>query len=252
MKNVLLSARELEVRYGAVLAVRGVSLEVCQGEIVALIGANGAGKSSILKALIGLNRPSAGTVVFQGQATESFPVHRKVARGLSLIPEGRRIFVDQTIDDNLRLGAVTQTHLSSAERAADRDRVYGLFPRLAERSKQMAGSLSGGEQQMLAIGRGLLSRPTLLMIDELSLGLAPKIVEQLIGVLRTLNQEGLTILLVEQMAVQALSVADRAYVLSNGKIVNQGAARELAQDPGIIANFLGKAHTPGHTPATVS
>lgn len=239
MSERLLEVTDLMVNYGAVSAVRNVSMHVGRGEIVALIGSNGAGKSSTLKAIMGLVRPGAGEIRFRDQETQSLPAYKKVAQGLCLIPEGRRIFVDQTVEDNLLLGAYVNRHRGKQLLQEGREKVYALFPRLAERAGQTAGSLSGGEQQMLAIGRGLLSDPEVLMIDELSLGLAPQIVDQLLTVLQQLNQDGLTVLLVEQLAAQALSIADRAYVMGNGAIQISGPAQTLLHDPDVIANFLG-------------
>jgi branched-chain amino acid transport system ATP-binding protein len=228
---MLLEVRGLQIRYGAATAVRGVDLEVRRGELVAIIGNNGAGKTSILRGISGLVRPSAGEVSFKGILTERLPAHRKVGLGLVMIPEGRLI-----------LGAYCRWRSARGEVANDFDRVFALFPRLKERLHQGAGTLSGGEQQMLAIARGLLSNPDLLIIDELSLGLAPKIVEQLMALLHDLNAKGLTILLVEQLASHALAIANRAYVVSNGQIQMQGTAGELAQSPEIMETFLGKKH----------
>jgi branched-chain amino acid transport system ATP-binding protein len=240
--EMLLSVSGLEIRYGAATAVRGVTLEVAAGELVAVIGNNGAGKTSILRGISGLVRPSAGSIVLRGMDVTGLPAHRKVARGLALIPEGRMIFADQTVEDNLMLGAYQRWSSDRAAVAADFEKVLTLFPRLKERRTQVAGSLSGGEQQMLAIARGLLAKPDLLMIDELSLGLAPKIVEQLMGVLKELNRAGLTILLVEQLASHALAIAHRAYVVSNGLVTQSGPASQLARDPEVMAAFLGKKH----------
>jgi branched-chain amino acid transport system ATP-binding protein len=240
--EMLLEVRGLQVRYGAAVAVRGVDLEVRRGELVAIIGNNGAGKTSILRGISGLIRPSAGEISFKGVATERLGAHRKVGLGLVMIPEGRLIFADQTVEDNLILGAYGRWRRARTEVANDFDRVFALFPRLKERLQQGAGTLSGGEQQMLAIARGLLAKPDLLMIDELSLGLAPKIVEQLMALLRDLNARGLTILLVEQLASYALTIANRAYVVANGRIHMQGTSGELAQSPEVMETFLGKKH----------
>jgi branched-chain amino acid transport system ATP-binding protein len=240
--DVLLEVEGLEIRYGAAVAVRDATLRVRRGELVAVIGNNGAGKTSILRGISGLVSPSAGCVRFAGEDFTRVPPHRKVARGLVMIPEGRLIFADQTVEDNLILGAYTRGGISSPEVPALK-RVFGLFPVLQARLGQQAGSLSGGEQQMLAIARGLLSEPKLLMIDELSLGLAPKVVDQLMGVLRELNQEGLTILLVEQLAAHALGVAHRAYVVANGRMAREGDAAQLARDPEVMEAFLGRKRT---------
>jgi branched-chain amino acid transport system ATP-binding protein len=239
---MLLEVRGLQIRYGAATAVRGVDLDVRRGELVAIIGNNGAGKTSILRGISGLVRPDAGEVSFKGMLTERLPAHRKVRLGLVMIPEGRLIFADQTVEDNLILGAYCRWRRARGEVANDFDRVFALFPRLRERLHQEAGTLSGGEQQMLAIARGLLSNPDLLIIDELSLGLAPKIVEQLMALLHDLNAKGLTILLVEQLASHALAIANRAYVVSNGRIQMQGTAGELAKSPEVMETFLGKKH----------
>ena len=241
-RQPVLAVKDLEIRYGAATAVRGVSLEVKEGELVAVIGNNGAGKTSMLRGISGLVRPAGGHVTFRGADITALPAHRRVTRGLAMIPEGRMIFADQTVEDNLVLGAYGRWGKARAEVEGDFERVYTLFPRLKERRTQQAGSLSGGEQQMLAIGRGLLSKPNLLMIDELSLGLAPKIVEQLMGLLRDLNRAGLTILLVEQLATHALAIADRAYVVTNGRITQEGVADSLAHDPEVMQAFLGKKH----------
>jgi branched-chain amino acid transport system ATP-binding protein len=238
--ELLLDVRDLEIRYGAATAVRGASLQVRRGELVAIIGNNGAGKTSILRGISGLVRPSAGEVIFKGEETARLPPHRKVARGIAMIPEGRLIFADQSVEDNMILGAYRRWQRERAAVEADFARMFALFPRLRERLHQRAGSLSGGEQQMLAIARGLLANPDLLIIDELSLGLAPKVVEQLMALLRELNARGLTILLVEQLASHALAIAQRAYVVANGKIELEGTAEQLAQSPQVMEAFLGK------------
>jgi branched-chain amino acid transport system ATP-binding protein len=238
--DILLDVRGLEIRYGAATAVRGVDLMVRRGELVAVIGNNGAGKSSIMRGISGLIRPQAGQVTFKGKNTTALGAHRKVEMGLALIPEGRLIFADQTVYDNLVLGAYTRWRRERAAVLAEFERIFELFPRIKERLHQRAGSLSGGEQQMLAIGRGLLSKPDLLMIDELSLGLAPKIVEQLMSLLRDLNANGQTILLVEQLASHALAIADQAYVIGHGKVELHGDAKSLARSPAVMAAFLGK------------
>ncbi|MCK6473157.1 MAG: ABC transporter ATP-binding protein [Planctomycetes bacterium] len=227
----------LDVFYGGIQALRGVSLDVRKGELVTLIGCNGAGKSTTLKTVSGMLKPKAGKVVFQEQPIEGRPSHDIVRRGLALCPEGRRIFPNLTVDENLDLGAYIRS--DRAEIRSDRDKMRGLFPILAERAKQLAGTLSGGEQQMLAIARALMSRPKLLMLDEPSLGLAPKLVEQIFQVLANLKREHVTILLVEQNARQALQVADRGYVLETGRIVKDGPARALADDPDVRKAYLG-------------
>jgi len=242
--DTLLEVKDLQIRYGAATAVRGADLHIRRGELVAVIGNNGAGKTSILRGVSGLVRPAGGSVVFKGSDTTRLGAHKKVGLGLALIPEGRMVFPDQTVEDNLILGAYTRWGREPAVVTADMERTFELFPRLKERLNQPAGSLSGGEQQMLAIARGLLSKPDLLMIDELSLGLAPKIVDQLMEVLRDLNAQGLTILLVEQLAAQALAIADRAYVVANGRTTLEGVASELLNDRQIMEAFLGTKQIP--------
>ncbi|EFI52703.1 MAG: ABC transporter ATP-binding protein [Pseudonocardiaceae bacterium] len=242
--DVLLEVRNLEIQYGAAIAVRGVDLIVRRGEFVSVIGNNGAGKTSILRGISGLVRPRAGSVLFKGEETANFPAYRKVSRGLAMVPEGRLIFADQTVEDNLILGAYGRWSCERDAALRDFATMFDLFPRLKERLHQRAGSLSGGEQQMLAVARGLVSKPDLLMIDEMSLGLAPKIVEQMMGVLRDLNSAGQTILLVEQLAAQALAISHRAYVVGHGKIELEGHADELADSPAVMEAFLGKKRQP--------
>lgn len=238
----LLDVQDLRVSYGRVEAVRGVSLSVAPGEFVAVIGSNGAGKSSTLKAIAGVVKPSGGRVLFDGQTVTGIPSHAMVAAGLALVPEGRHVFGDQTVEDNLRLGGYAHG-LDARAQNARLDEAYALFPRLGERRAQLAGSLSGGEQQMLAIARGLQSKPKLLVIDELSLGLAPKILEMLFPVLVGLNKAGLSILLVEQLAMQALTVASRACVMENGRILVSGLCQDLKSDPRVIEAYLGRRAT---------
>lgn len=240
MSSALLDIRDLELRYGAVTAVRGISLRVNRGQFVAVIGNNGAGKSSTMRGATGLVRPAGGRVYFREEDTTGLSADRKAARGLVMVPEGRLLFSDQTVEDNLILGAYLHGGLKQNESRATLADVLDLFPVLKQRLQQQAGSLSGGEQQMLAIARGLMSRPELLVIDELSLGLAPKIVDQLMAVLTTLNKGGLTILLVEQLASYALAVADYAFVISNGRISREGNANAMARDPEVMEAFLGK------------
>lgn len=237
--EVLLDVQNIGIRYGAATAVRDATLEVRKGELVAVIGNNGAGKTSILRGISGLVRPSAGKVWFKGRDITAMPAHEKVRLGLALIPESRMIFTDQTVEDNLILGAYSRWRADRQQVLEEIERHLELFPRLKARFQQPAGSLSGGEQQMLAIARGLLSKPELLMVDELSLGLAPMIVEQLMEVLRELNAKGLTILLVEQLAAHALSIADRAYVVSSGQTTMTGSAEEFSRDERIMEAFLG-------------
>jgi branched-chain amino acid transport system ATP-binding protein len=242
--EALLEIRNLEIRYGAAVAVRDVSMTVKRGQLVAVIGANGAGKSSLVRGATGLVRPSRGEVIFRGEDTTRLTADAKARRGLVMAPEGRLLFPDQTVDDNLILGAYVHGGLKGARTRRTRERVLEMFPRLRERLGQLAGSMSGGEQQMLAIARGLMAEPELFVIDELSLGLAPKIVDQLVGVLRDLNRQGLTILLVEQLAAHALGIANHAYVISNGRVAKEGPSASLARDPEVMAAFLGKAAPP--------
>ncbi len=235
-----LEVEGLEVAYGPVRALHGVSLWVDPGEIVAVIGANGAGKSTLLRAISGLLRPRAGRIWFDGQEITGWPPERIVARGLVHIPERRQLFASMSVEDNLRLGAYLR--LRRGERKGveeDLERVYEIFPRLKERRRQLAGTLSGGEQQMLAIGRGLMARPRMLLLDEPSLGLAPLLVRELFRIIVALREQGLTLLLVEQNARQALRVADRAYVMETGRIVREGPAAALLKDPALQVAYLG-------------
>ncbi|OYZ90319.1 MAG: branched-chain amino acid ABC transporter ATP-binding protein [Xanthobacter sp. 17-67-6] len=238
--DILLDIRALELRYGAAVAVRDISLSVKRGQLVAVIGNNGAGKSSMVRGATGLVRPCGGQVLFKGEDTTRLSADRKVARGLVMVPEGRLLFPDQSVEDNLILGAYAHGGLTSERSKATLEKVLSLFPRLKERLPQQAGSMSGGEQQMLAIARGLMAEPELLIIDELSLGLAPKIVDQLMRVLADLNAAGLTILLVEQLASYALAIADHAYVIANGRVARHGPSADLARDPEVMEAFLGK------------
>src|SRR6266567_7738374 len=235
--TTLLSVRNLEVRYGDLVGLADVSLEVTQGSVVALLGSNGAGKTTTLNAIAGLVRPSRGQIAWMGSEISRLPAYAVVARGLTLSPEGWRLFTSQTVEQNLRLGA---TPLADKSRVpALLDRVYGIFPRLAERRRQRAGTLSGGERQMLALGRALMSDPKLLLLDEPSLGLAPAIVETLYDTLWKLHQEGLTLLLAEQTVPLALDIADSGYVLQTGRTVLEGAARELEADKQVQKIYLG-------------
>lgn len=235
----MLKITDLRVNYGAVEALKGVSLEVRAGEVVTLIGGNGAGKSTLMRAISGLEQATRGAIHFEGADLAATPSHRRVALGISQSPEGRQVFADQSIRDNLLLGAHLR-HDGDAAIEADIAAQFATFPRLRERQHQMAGTLSGGEQQMLAISRALMARPKLLLLDEPSLGLAPLIVKEIFGVIRALKARGVTILLVEQMANQALKVADRAYVLKTGQITSSGTARELLNDPAVREAYLGK------------
>ena len=232
----ILQVDNINVYYGSIHAIKGISFEVNEGEIVTLIGANGAGKSTTLNTIAGLLRSRTGSVTFLGENLAKIPAHKIVSRGLALVPEGRRVFLQMTVQENLEMGAYTQGGSSAA---TDLGRVYELFPRLKERRRQVAGTLSGGEQQMLAMGRALMSRPKLLMLDEPSMGLAPILVEQIFEIIRNLHRAGSTILLVEQNAQAALSVADRAYVLETGKVVTTGSGQELLEDPAIKKAYLG-------------
>ena len=236
----LLKVAGLRVSYGRIEAVRGIDLEVGPGEFIGIIGSNGAGKTSALRAIAGVHAPAAGSVTFDGAAIAGLPIHAIVSRGLAMVPEGRLIFADQTVEDNLALGAYTRAGKDAAGIRHDTERVLSLFPRLRERFAQQAGSLSGGEQQMLAIARGLLSKPKLLVVDELSLGLAPKILETLFPVLIDLNRQGLSILLVEQMASYALQVTHRTYVMENGRVLMHGPSAQLAGDERVLGAYLGR------------
>jgi len=233
----MLKLDRVNISYGAIQAVREVSLEVPKGQVVTIIGANGAGKSTLLKSVVGLEPLVTGRVFLGGQDVTSIPAHKRTKLGVALSPEGRGVFPDQTVQDNLLLGAYAMKDGAST---ADRvERSYSMFPRLRERRDQMAGTLSGGEQQMLAIARALMSDPKLLLLDEPSLGLAPLIIRDIFETIRSLRKTGLTILLVEQMANQALAVADFAYVLETGRITHQGKGSELLNDERVRAAYLG-------------
>ena len=232
----LLELDGIEVRYGTIRALRGVSLEVAEGEIVALLGANGAGKTSTLRTISGLLHPVAGTIRFEGKPTRTVPPHRIVSMGISHVPEGRRIFPRMSVQENLEMGAYQRRGSINDEM----DHVYSLFPVLKERRRQQGGTLSGGEQQMLAIGRALMSRPRLLLLDEPSMGLAPMIVAQIFRILTDIRAAGTTLLLVEQNASQALAVDNRGYVLETGGVVMSGPAPELLRDDRVRAAYLGE------------
>jgi len=238
----ILELRGLTVRYGAVEALRGVNLRVGTGEIVAILGANGAGKTTTLKAVSGLLRPAAGEILLEGKPVQSVPAHALVRRGLAHAPEGRRIFGTLTVRENLMLGAFTRRDEEGIREAAKV--VHGLFPVLEKRRDQLAGTLSGGEQQMLAIGRALMANPRVLLLDEPSLGLAPLLVQAIFRTIREINARGITVVLVEQNARAALRLAHRGYVLEVGRIVREGAAAELAADPEVQKAYLG-GHGPG-------
>lgn len=232
----ILKVENINVYYGAIHAIKGISFHVNRGEVVTLIGANGAGKSTTLQTISGLLRSRTGCIEFCGENIGNVPSHKIVERGLAQVPEGRRIFLQMSVEENLEMGAYTQ---STSGIAADLEKVYAQFPRLKERRRQIAGTLSGGEQQMLAIGRALMSHPRLLMLDEPSMGLAPILVEQIFDIIRQLHKEGTTILLVEQNAQMALSVADRAYVMETGKITLSGTGAELAASDEVRKAYLG-------------
>ena len=231
----ILKVSDINVYYGAIHAIKGVSFEVNPGEVVTLIGANGAGKSTTLQTVSGLLHSRTGSIEFLGENLMGVPAHKVVAKGLAQVPEGRRVFLQMTVEENLEMGAYTR---SGGDIDADLEKVYAYFPRLMERRRQIAGTLSGGEQQMLAMGRALMSRPKLLMLDEPSMGLAPILVEQIFKIIQTLHEAGTTILLVEQNAQAALSIADRGYVLETGKIVS-GTGTELLASPEIKKAYLG-------------
>ena len=232
----LLEVKDLQVYYGSIHAIKGVSFEVNEGEIVTLIGANGAGKSTTLNTIGGLLKPRSGSVELEGQSVLGVPAHKIVGRGMALCPEGRRVFLQLTVQENLEMGAYTRPKGEIADSIAN---VYDRFPRLKERYKQVAGTLSGGEQQMLAMGRALMSKPRLLMLDEPSMGLAPILVEQIFSIIEELNAAGTTILLVEQNAQMALSIAHRGYVLETGTIVTTGTGAELLDDDNVRKAYLG-------------
>ena len=234
--NTILKVDDINVYYGAIHAIKGVSFEVNEGEVVTLIGANGAGKSTILKTVAGLLSSHTGSIQFMGKSLGGIPAHKIVPMGLALVPEGRQIFLQMTVEENLQMGAFTRPADEYDASIAD---VYQRFPRLKERQNQVAGTLSGGQQQMLAMGRALMSKPSLLMLDEPSMGLAPILVEQIFDIVRELNQHGTTILLVEQNANMALSVAHRGYVLETGKIVATGTGAELLEDEAVKKAYLG-------------
>ena len=234
--GTILKVDNINVYYGAIHAIKGISFEVNEGEIVTLIGANGAGKSTTLQTVSGLLRSRTGSIEFNGENISHVPAHKLVYKGLAQVPEGRRIFLQMSVEENLEMGAFTQ---KNAGIDADLESVYEQFPRLRERKKQIAGTLSGGEQQMLAMGRALMSHPKLLMLDEPSMGLAPILVEQIFDIIRQLHKNGTTILLVEQNAQMALSVADRAYVLETGKITLSGTGKERAESDEVRKAYLG-------------
>lgn len=235
--GTMLTINDINVFYGAIHAIKGVSLEVNEGEIVTLIGANGAGKSTILRTISGLLKPKTGSIQFEGQEIAGMPAHEIVKTGISQVPEGRRIFAEMSVLENLELGAFTRKDKDGIK--ADMELVFERFPRLKERIGQMAGTLSGGEQQMLAMGRALMSRPRLLLLDEPSMGLAPLLIKEIFAIIQDINKTGTTVLLVEQNANMALSIAHRAYVLETGRITLSGDAKELAASDEVRKAYLG-------------
>ena len=236
-KAPMLKIDNLHVYYGAIHAIKGISLEVNQGEIVTLIGANGAGKSTTLRTISGLLKPKEGTIAFEGNSIGGVPAHEIVKRGISQVPEGRRIFADMTVMENLDLGAFTRSDKDGIK--SDLKMIFERFPRLEERKEQQAGTLSGGEQQMLAMGRALMSRPRLLLLDEPSMGLAPLLIREIFSIIVDINKTGTTVLLVEQNANMALSIAHRAYVLETGRITLSGDAKDLAASEEVRKAYLG-------------
>lgn len=233
----MLKVNEIDVFYGHIQALKGVSLEVNEGEIVTLIGANGAGKSTLLKTLSGLLKPKSGTIEYLGGSISGKPAQTIVKAGISHVPEGRRVFANMSVEENLELGAYLRKDKNEIRK--DIEKVYGLFPRLLERRKQLSGTLSGGEQQMLAMGRAIMAKPKLLLLDEPSMGLAPLIVKTIFQIIEEINREGTTVLLVEQNANMALSIANRAYVIETGSVVASGSAAELQASEEIKKAYLG-------------
>lgn len=234
----MLEIKDLEVYYGVIQAIKGVSFEVNQGEVIALIGANGAGKTTILHTVTGLLSPKKGSVIFEGQEITKIPAHKIVSLGMAHVPEGRRVFADLSVYENLMMGAYTRKDKNEIEDTLQK--VYERFPRLKERKNQMAGTLSGGEQQMLAMGRALMSKPKIILMDEPSMGLSPILVNEIFDIIQEVSKSGTTVLLVEQNAKKALSIADRAYVLETGKIVLDGKAEDLLNDDSIKKAYLGE------------
>ena len=235
----ILKVSDINVYYGAIHAIKGVSFEVNPGEVVTLIGANGAGKSTTLQTVSGLLHSRTGSIEFLGENLMGVPAHKVVAKGLAQVPEGRRVFLQMTVEENLEMGAYTR---SGGDIDADLEKVYAYFPRLMERRRQIAGTLSGGEQQMLAVGRALMSRPKLMMLDEPSLGLAPLVVQDIFSIIREINRQGVTVLLIEQNANMALKIADLAYVLETGNITMSGTGAELLADSRVKEAYLGKSN----------
>lgn len=234
----MLEVKDLKVYYGMIQAIKGISFEVNQGEVIALIGANGAGKTTILHTVTGLIAPKAGSIVFEGKDITKVPAHKIVSMGMAHVPEGRRVFAQLSVYDNLKMGAYTRKDKTEIEESLEN--VYKRFPRLEERKNQMAGTLSGGEQQMLAMGRALMSRPKIILMDEPSMGLSPIFVNEIFDIIQEVSASGTTVLLVEQNAKKALSIADRAYVLETGKISLEGDAKVLMNDDSIKKAYLGE------------
>ena len=234
----MLEVKDLEVYYGVIQAIKGISFHVDKGEVVALIGANGAGKTTTLHTVTGLLSPKSGQVLFEEREITKVPAHKIVSMGMAHVPEGRRVFAELSVYENLKMGAYTRNDKSEIEESLKN--VYKRFPRLEERKNQMAGTLSGGEQQMLAMGRALMSRPKIILMDEPSMGLSPIMVNEIFDIIRSVSESGTTVLLVEQNAKKALSIADRAYVLETGKIVLEGNAKDLLEDDSIKKAYLGE------------
>ena len=234
----MLEVKDLEVYYGVIQAIKGISFEVNKGEVIALIGANGAGKTTTLHTITGLISPKKGHVIFEGKDITKVPAHKIVSMGMAHVPEGRRVFAELSVYENLRMGAYTRKDKSEIEESLAN--VYKRFPRLEERKNQMAGTLSGGEQQMLAMGRAIMSKPKIILMDEPSMGLSPILVNEIFDIIRAVSESGTTVLLVEQNAKKALAIADRAYVLETGKIVLEGNAKDLLEDDSIKKAYLGE------------
>ncbi|KVF21774.1 ABC transporter ATP-binding protein [Burkholderia cepacia] len=238
MAAAMLKIKGLQVNYGGIQAVKGVDMEVRQGELVTLIGANGAGKTTTMKAITGLKPYSAGDIEYDGKSIKGIPPHELLKRGLAMVPEGRGIFARMSIIENMQMGAYLRNDTEQIKK--DVDRMFGFFPRLKERASQLAGTLSGGEQQMLAMSRAILSKPKLLLLDEPSMGLSPIMVEKIFEVVREISKEGITVLLVEQNARLALQVADRGYVMDSGTVTMEGDAKQMLDDPKVRAAYLGE------------
>lgn len=234
----MLEVKNLEVYYGVIQAIKGISFEVNEGEVIALIGANGAGKTTTLHTITGLLSPKKGSVLFEGQDITKVPAHKIVSMGMAHVPEGRRVFSQLSVYENLKLGAYTRKDRSNIDK--ELQSIYERFPRLAERKNQLAGTLSGGEQQMLAMGRALMSKPSIVLMDEPSMGLSPILVNEIFDIIESISKSGTTVLLVEQNAKKALSIADRAYVLETGKVVLEGDAKDLLENDSIKKAYLGE------------